>query len=366
MRPIDDPADATNSSKVLYSRYEHNRDSRFVCVIEGEWMKTRQELLEAVVQQIADYRAAEIPPMNAAHVERWVKQFPGDTQEPLLEELAHVFSKTYLTRENVEDFLSGIATNEKLTGGDPTAFWTNTGILNIQTAGNSQRDMLVMLDKALQKACGIGIDQCGKTTPVKQFVYIDDVLFSGGRIKHDLKKWIKEAAPQKAKIHIVTIAYHQLGQWFAKKDIMAAAKDVGKSIELEWWRCFHVEDRKAYTKNADVLRPTVIPADDATAQYVAGLNLPPVFRTPGQVGALGFYSSEAGRALLEQQFLVSGVQVRNMCPHLNTYMRPLGNSTMGTTGFGSMIVTYRNCPNNAPLVLWAGDPWYPLFPRKTN
>jgi hypothetical protein len=37
-----------------------------------------------------------------------------------------------------------------------------------------------------------------------------------------------------------------------------------------------------------------------------------------------------------------------------------------TLGFGSLIVTFRNCPNNTPLALWAGDPWYPLFPRITN
>lgn len=328
-------------------------------------MATRTELLDAVVEQIADYREGEIPSMNAAHVDRWVKQFPGAAQEPLLAELAHVFSKTYFTRKNVKQFLSAIAANEKLTGGDPVSFWKNTGILNIQTAGNSQRDMLLVLDKALQKTCGIGVADCGKA-PVKQYVYIDDVLFSGGRIKHDISNWIKTAAPQAAKLHVVTIAYHRLGQWRTETDIKAAAKEAGKSIELSWWRVFEVEDRKAYLANADVLRPTAIPADAATAQYVAGLNLAPVFRTPGQVGALGFFSSEAGRSLLEQQFLVSGVQVRAVCPHLNAYMRPLGNSVMGTTGFGSMIVTYRNCPNNAPLVLWAGDPWYPLFPRKTN
>lgn len=328
-------------------------------------MATRKELLDAVVEQIADYREGEIPSMNAAHVERWVKQFPDDTQEPLLAELAHVFSKTYFTRKNVKQFLSAIATNEKITGGDPAAFWKNTGILKIQTAGNSQRDMLAVLDKALLKACGIGLAQCDQA-PVNQYVYIDDVLFSGGRIKHDITNWIKDTAPQKAKIHIVTIAYHRLGQWRAKSDIRGAAKEAGKSIDISWWRVFEIEDRKAFMASADVLRPTAIPADEATTQYVAGLKLDPIFRTPGQVGALGFFSSEAGRSLLEQQFLVSGVRVRTMCPHLNAYMRPLGNSMMGTTGFGSMIVTYRNCPNNAPLVLWAGDPWYPLFPRKTN
>ena len=325
----------------------------------------RKELLEAVVEQIADYREGEIAPMNAAHVERWVRQFPVDAQEPMLTELAHVFSKTYFTRKNVKQFLSAIVSNESLTGGDPAGFWKNVGILNIQTAGNSQRDMLVVLDKALQKTCGIAVTQCGKA-PISEYVYIDDVLFSGGRIKYDITNWIRDAAPQKAKVHIVTIAYHRLGQWRTETDIKAAAKDAGKTIELSWWRVFEIEDRKAYMANADVLRPTVIPADPATAEYVAGLKLDPVLRVPGQVGALGFFSSEAGRSLLEQQFLVNGVRVRALCPHLNAFMRPLGNSMMGTTGFGSMIVTYRNCPNNAPLVLWAGDPWYPLFPRKTN
>lgn len=55
-----------------------------------------------------------------------------------------------------------------------------------------------------------------------------------------------------------------------------------------------------------------------------------------------------------------------MCPYLNEYQRPLGNMVLETLGFGSMLVTFRNCPNNSPLALWAGDPWYPLFPRKVN
>jgi len=198
------------------------------------------------------------------------------------------------------------------------------------------------------------------------YIYIDDVLFSGGRIKHDVTRWIKGDAPQKVKLAIITIAYHRLGQWRTSNDIAAAAKEAGKEIDVTWWRAFEIEDRKKYMENSDVLRPTALPVDPATSAYVADLKIEPVFRAPGQLGALGFFSSEYGRSLLEQQFLVSGVNVRKRCPYLNTYMRPLGNSMMGTTGFGSMIVTYRNCPNNAPLVLWAGSPWYPLFPRRTN
>ena len=68
----------------------------------------------------------------------------------------------------------------------------------------------------------------------------------------------------------------------------------------------------------------------------------------------------------EQEFLKAGVRVRTLCPYFNEYMRPLGSNLMKTLGLGSLFVTYRNCANNTPLVLWAGDPWYPLFERKTN
>ncbi|OCW56111.1 phosphoribosyltransferase-like protein [Hoeflea olei] len=328
-------------------------------------MVTRNERLDAVVEKISDYREGEIAPMNAAHVDRWVQQFPEGVQEPLLAELAHVFDKTYFTRKKVNQFLSAVAVNERLTAGNPAEFWKKTTVLDIQTSGNSQHEMLATFDTVLQKACGISLSECGQAGG-SSYVYIDDVLFSGGRIKNDIVRWIKDAAPQNAKLVIITIAYHRLGQWRTENDILEAAKAAGKKIELSWPHVFKVEDRKKYIDNSDVLRPTAIPADRATAEYVAGLTMDPVFRTPGQLGDLGFFSTEAGRSLLEQQFLVSGVQVRGLCRHLNTYMRPLGNSMMGTTGFGSMIATYRNCPNNAPLVLWAGDPWYPLFPRKTN
>jgi hypothetical protein len=69
---------------------------------------------------------------------------------------------------------------------------------------------------------------------------------------------------------------------------------------------------------------------------------------------------------VEQQFLLKGIKIREQSPLLPKYMRPLGNMVLETLGFGSTFVTFRNCPNNAPLAFWAGDPWYPLFPRKTN
>src|SRR5262249_38191325 len=88
--------------------------------------------------------------------------------------------------------------------------------------------------------------------------------------------------------------------------------------------------------------------------------------TPGHVGKNALYSNDEGRQLLETEFLKAGARIRQQCPNLGPTQRPLSHMTLETLGFGSLIVTFRNCPNNAPLALWCGHPWYPLFPRATN
>jgi len=97
-------------------------------------------------------------------------------------------------------------------------------------------------------------------------------------------------------------------------------------------------------------------------------------RTPGGKCEHDIFSSEEGRQLLERELLMAGMRIRSFSQNPNRALRPLGFSPFGL-GFGSTIVTYRNCPNNAPLALWWGDPekpkshpfskWCPLVPRKT-
>jgi hypothetical protein len=56
----------------------------------------------------------------------------------------------------------------------------------------------------------------------------------------------------------------------------------------------------------------------------------PVLRKAGNVGPAGIFSSEAGRYLLEEQFLIAGVKIRNMCPNLPLAARPLGHMIWST------------------------------------
>lgn len=329
-------------------------------------MSERKRLLKSIAETIADYREGEIAKPSPEHVEKWVVQFDKAVREPLLAEMDHVLKHTYISRANVVDFAKAILTNKKLASEEPCDFWRNVGILDVQKGGQSQKEMLAMFGAVMKKTCGFDASGCkaGNGT----FVYLDDVVFTGNRVLNDLRVWIADAAPKKAQVHIVVMAFHRGGQWYAKNKLAEAAKAAKKDISFTWWRILELEDRKAYINQSDVLRPRALPDDADVKAYAESVSKPHAisYRTADGIGENKFFSSEKGRALLEQEFLRSGVHIREVCPNLNEYQRPLGNMVLKSLGFGSMIVTFRNCPNNTPLAFWAGDPWYPLFPRKTN
>ena len=327
-------------------------------------MTERNDLLASIAATTADYREGDLAAPAPAHVERWVNQFDPAVQLPILREMDHVLKQTYFSRKGTRKFLAGLFQTEKLVGDDPCAFWSGANFLDIQGGGASQKGMLALFSKMLEENCGFECAECGADPHA--FVYLDDATFTGNRVKQDLESWIADNAPADAKVHIVTIALHTAGQYYANGKIKASAKSAGKNIDFKWWRAIELEDKRVNTNSSDVLRPVAIPDDDLVKEYVEAMYHKPHLRTAGQVGGNKIFSSDERRQFLEQEFLKAGVRIRNMCPNLNRYQRPLGNSLLETLGFGSLIVTFRNCPNNAPLALWAGNPWYPLFPRTTN
>lgn len=336
-------------------------------------MTTRAKFLESIANTIADYRKSEIAQPSPEHVEKWISQFQGDVQEPLLLEMDHVLKNTYFNREWVVDFLIRQVKNEKLAGTNPCDFWKNANFLSIQQNGHSQAEMLGVLSEGLQAQCGLRIEDCGSEGG--PYIYLDDVLFSGFRVGDDLVKWLEEDAPEKATVHILVIATHQLGEWQTLKRLKNQAKEYGKDIKFNCWRAASFENRKTYSKNSEVLWPAILPDDASLKTYMAEVHkFPFVPRQSEGTCEHEVFSSEEGRQLLERELLLSGVRIRSFCQNPKTIMRPLGFSPFGL-GFGSLIVTFRNCPNNCPLALWWGNPeadessplskWYPLFPRKT-
>ncbi|MCW9054889.1 MAG: hypothetical protein OQJ98_02855 [Candidatus Pacebacteria bacterium] len=336
--------------------------------MEGKAMAERDDLLASIAATTADYREGDLAAPTPAHVEKWVNQFDAAVQVPILREMDHVLKKTYFSRQRTVGFLAGLFQTEKLVGPDPCAFWKNVKFLNIQKGGASQTQMLALFSKILKTKCGFEAAACGSNPSV--YVYIDDATFTGNRVKQDLESWVIKDAPNSATVHVILIALHSGARYYAehhhKGNILKSASDAGKNIDFHWWCAEELENQKAHTNTSDVLRPVRIPDDKTVQEYVDSMTHKPHLRTAGHVGGKGLFTSDEGRQLLEDEFLKAGTRIRKACPNLNKYQRPLGNMLLETLGFGSLIVTFRNCPNNAPLALWAGDPWYPLFPRVTN
>ena len=330
----------------------------------------RHSLLASIASTIRTYRQGELPEPTPEHVDRWASQFSAADQVLFLSEFDHVIKQTFLTKTMVQTFLDGLVKNSELVGTNPITFWKKANFLRIQKAGRSQNEMLDLFGYSLTAQCGLDLAQCGSEGG--DYIYLDDVLFSGGRIASDLDAWIATKAPKNAVVHVILMAIHTSGHYYiANNRLRKAVAASGKNIDIKFWRLLDFENQKDKRNNSSVLWPATIPDYEIVHAYVASeKRFPLVLRQPG--GTLGVFSSEVGRQLLEREFLAAGVKIRTLTKTPKDFIRPLGNGGFGV-GFGSLLTTYRNCPNNCPLAMWWGDPdatsgalhWYPLLARKT-
>ncbi|WP_146224897.1 hypothetical protein [Aquipseudomonas alcaligenes] len=319
----------------------------------------RDVLINQLLAIISGYRAGQIAPLDVAHVERWLANFDEAVQIPVLNEIVYTLGRTYYSYERVCAELVRILSLDSLN----RQFWQNVSLLDIQQGGNSQHDIVGIVARLVFDRMGLRPQINGASNT---YIYLDDGIFTGKRAEQDITAWVNNAAPDGATLYVVAIWVHSYGLFALKNALDRVNAASNKNIAIRWVHGTVVEDRKAYTYSSDVLRPTRPPADVNVQNYIDQMIYAPVYRQDGSAGGLGFFSSCAGRDVLEQEFLKAGAYIRAVCRNLGVRQRPLGNSALETLGFGAMMVTYRNCPNNAPLALWVDAPWYPLFPRETN
>ena len=330
-------------------------------------MNERSKLLVSIADTIKDYREGEIVQPTPDHVGRWIGQFDNTVQIPLLREMDYVLKRTYFSKSYVSRFF------EKRVGNNLHDFWQNATILDIQKRGHSQTEIRELFGQALKRKYGLNIDKCGSRSGA--FIYLDDALFTGARIGADVSDWIANG-PDKATLYIIVIASHRYGEWKCSISLSRAVREARKEIDFRFRPAIRLENRRRYRNSSEVLWPTVLPGDDDLQNYVQSETRYPFEpRQPGGRSSKNIFSSENGRQLLEKELLLAGIRIRAFCANPSQSMRPLGFGSFNI-GFGSTIVTYRNCPNNCPLALWWGDPnaspyhpfskWYPLLPRKTH
>ncbi|MEM3486500.1 MAG: hypothetical protein QXI12_12875 [Candidatus Methanomethyliaceae archaeon] len=325
----------------------------------------RQLLLEKMANIFRDYRCNDIPKISVEHVDRWISQFRKDIQLPILRECIHVFEKSYLSRARtkgkVRELVKSLETYvntlpHRIAFSD---FLDQAIFLQIPNGRCSQVELLSLLDEVLQENYGKKSIRGLKGKPGTHFVYLDDVVYTGRRLREDLRLWLSNHAPTFSEVYILLIAYMPLS--------IGQPYSFGKQVK--WHYVLNASWR--LSREFDLLWPTSVPDDEAMKNYVELRGFVPRKRTYSQYR---LFSSEEGRQLLEREFFIQGYRIIQECAAPSYNIRPLGYGDQGI-GIGSMLVTYVNCPNSSPLVLWWGNPsystwhplgkWYPLLPRRT-
>jgi hypothetical protein len=198
----------------------------------------------------------------------------------------------------------------------------------------------------------------------------------------DFSKWLVDEAPASGHVHIIVAAIHAYAEYRLLKatgNLREIAAKTGKTFGFTIWRAATLQDKRTAMWNSDVLRPRGPIDHPLVVSYLEELSREVEerraegktaygveWRTADGIGASGLFSSTAARTRYEEQMLIAGCRVKEMCKNLPRHVRPLGVSNFVSLGFGSLLVTHRNCPNNCPIAWWVDEPWRALLPRRTN
>jgi hypothetical protein len=331
-----------------------------------------KKMLTEIAEIIRDYRKDEIPLIDINHVQKWICQFDKTAQKIILKETRKLLSELYISEDSLRKLFNDILILKDLTEGKPKYYWSSVSVLDIQGNGNSQKEMnQIFLEEAKKKhKIKIPINDYSK----KNLIYLDDFMFTGNRALNDVKKLLLENELTDVKIEFVFMGWYTYGQYYFNQRFDKLCKETSRNISFRMWSYEHLrlENRLYYKNNSESLWMKSASADVYTRLGINknDIKLREVIPNP----TYRFFSSENNRQILEDQFLKYGIQILSDCESPSFTMHPLGFSPFRGFGFGAIVTSFRNCPNNCPLVLWWGDitktsgnsldNWYPLLPRK--
>lgn len=326
-------------------------------------------LAEHIADILKDYRQDEGLNPKKENVLNWIVQFSEENRLLILEEMIHIFKQRYLLEKEVDKFLEGLISNTNLTKNNPN-FWDEVSLLQIQKNGKSQELMNVKFKQIIKQEKNINISINDLTK--QHFIHLDDFLFTGNRLKTDLIDWLK-TVPKNSSLDIIYIGYYKNGQYHVKQEL---DKNNPNNIKINFWRLAELENNPNCQNVSEVLWPNekcLTNSDVLAYLKTQGTNYK--LRDTNQIAnahcGKSIFSSETNRAILEKEFTLAGLKIISKINELDRKKwKPLGISSFPGFGFGALLFSYRNCPNNTPLAFWWGDwngnpSWYPLFQRKT-
>lgn len=337
----------------------------------------------AIASILADYEKNDMTP---EHILAWVSQFNEDDREFILEELLHIFKKTYFSKERCKKLLKSYLEywTKEFHYSDVQSFIVETAFLDLQPPLKSQRKLLVFLDEILKEFYGCSLIYSGQQ--IKRYIYLDDVLSTGGTIYKDLEKWFNDnnnidttktnfqfIKDKKININVCLLCCHTWGLSNTEYRLMQSI-DASVKKNINWFWFHEIQNNlKGYNQSLNHMLP-INENNQIINEYLNSIdaiaNTDRAFRPITQPHVDKLFSSPASRNRLETLFLVKGIEILSRVEELKVkQIRPLGYTVKShkTFGLGTLFFSYRNIPNNCPIVFWwANNNWRPLFVLKNR
>ncbi len=350
--------------------------------------KELRRIIKSIFYTLKDFRSDESDDsvkINEDNIMTWIWQFEENERLLILQEMDNIFKHRYCSKEKMINFLSSTIIDLAKKNGysDIKSFLKVTTFLNLQPQGKSQGIILDLLNNVLKQKYNLTINDCGKHNNLFS-IYIDDILCTGLTLVNDIIEWSKLknrhgvknkdlVENEDIKLIFVYAFSHKynyqkkihemrrkISKKFSDKCELICLIEVDNSIDNDSTLdlIFPVEDSDLFSNTQNDLiinykQSVINNVDNHTKQY--NIISPDEFYRPNNLPFFELlFTNENNREVVENAFLVKGIKILDKVKAPNKNMRPLGYSlpSLKNFGFGALCFTWRNIPNNAPLVFW--------------
>lgn len=342
-----------------------------------------EELAEKIYEVIKDYRNHDNVFITQKNIIEWAEQFQEDGLL-VLTELNKIIKETYVSREKAKEFI-----NQHIRGylklynySNITTFLIDTEFIDVQQSHKSQPAILGLLEEVLSEQFQESHIKYNEY-PKKNYVYFDDVLASGSTIGRDVvtflnqfdssgKKFDQKIQDNEIRLSISIFCIHTWGFEFQKYRIQ---KDFSDKImkKINWFWNYEIQNHAKFNNQKLNIAKPIKGNNLKINGYLE--NLPNAikyedyaYRKVNTPATEQFFTSADNRIKFENVLTEKGIDIINMIQgEIKPNIRPLGliNPQYKIFGLGTHFFTWRNIPNNSPLVYWwevNGHNWKPLFP----
>lgn len=351
------------------------------------------QIIKEIVEIIKDYRRDDLDffyktEINEKHVTTWIEQFDEKDREFILKELLHLLPESYLTKENTLEILGNeFEILSKHFGYESVqAFLDETRFLDCQEHGKSQKVFLKFIDEILKVKYNYSLKDCGNKE-IKNWLYLDDVLASGGTFREDILEEIKNYGYEKFQESGIKIiaSFVILHCWASSNVRYTIDNKLNYKLNdrLKFYRVAEISNNPKinyYNPSPEFnhIYPIKTDMGDEILEFIESKferdygmgNEKYAFRDPNYPHKEKFFSNTQDRIRYENILLEKGFEIMKSIDNVTAQsLRPLGMTppSYKTLGTGSHFFTWRNISNTCPIVFWWGaNDWYPLFPVKNR